>query len=215
MLSPHPPWNHLKPLPTLGPVSLPRVLSQRSPFHRQVQCSLEATACECHPGRSVPQRGHSLGAGEGEDKDTDISSASPWSKPAPWAHSRKNFIWVQHEKCDRGPDRFNRGGRAERSVPRLLKWQEQRPGLTGECLWQQAIMWLEEVRVKGVEGQKDQGDNWSASLLQGPQEAASICSEVDFLFRGCPGDPHAALSQPPPHVALPAGEEKSSAPQRC
>lgn len=27
------------------------------------------------------------------------------------------------------------------------------------------------------------------SLLQGPQEAASICSEVDFLSRGCPGDP--------------------------
>lgn len=72
-----------------------------------------------------------------------FSSASPWSRPAPWAHSRKNFIWVQQEKCDQGPDRLNRGGRAEGSVPRL----------TGECPWEQAIMWLEEVRVKGAEGQ--------------------------------------------------------------
>lgn len=38
-------------------------------------------------------------------------------------------------------------------MPRLLRWQEQRPGLKRECLWEQAIMWLEEVRVKGVEGQ--------------------------------------------------------------
>lgn len=153
LLSSHPPWYYLKCLPMLAPVILPRVLPHRNPFHRQVQQSLEATACECHLGRSVPQRGHGLGAGDWADKDTGISSALPWSRPVPWAHSRKIFIWVQQEKCNRVPDGFNRGGRAEGSVPRLRRWQEQRPGLTREYLWEQAIMWLEEVRLKRAKGQ--------------------------------------------------------------
>lgn len=38
-------------------------------------------------------------------------------------------------------------------MPRLLRWQEQRPGLTREYLWKQAIMWLEEVRLKRAKGQ--------------------------------------------------------------
>lgn len=103
LLSPHPPWYHLKCLPTLGPVSLPRVLSHRNPFHRQVQRSLEATACECHLDRSVPQRSHTLVPESGKTKILALAQ----HRPGPSQHhgliagktssgsSRRNVTGVQ------------------------------------------------------------------------------------------------------------------------